>query len=112
MFSFNNYEGRKRPSKINFGETMLELIQDAKNREPNCALYLYYTPRESLYYIADYHLKVKMPDGSWKEHLRYIDCFNPSKTYARSLDMFKVDRWQVLTASEAREFYETGRLPE
>lgn len=112
VFSFNNYEGRKRPSKNNFGETMLELIKAARLRSKDSSLYLYYAPRKSLYYIADLDLKVKMPDGSWKEHIRYTDCFNPKQTYARPLDMFKTERWVVMTTPEAREFLNTGRLPE
>lgn len=112
VFSFNNYEGRKRPSKINLEKDMLDLIRNARIRSKDVPLYLFYIPRRSLYYIADLDLKVKMPYGFWKEHIQYVDCFNPKQTYARPLDMFNKDKWVVMTTTEARNFLDTGILPE
>lgn len=111
-FSLNNYEGRKRPSKINFGESMIDLIESARNKAEGKSVYLMYKPRNTLYYVASTEVMVKQDDDSWKKCVRYIDCFNGGKEYVRAPELFNMENWLVLTRQAARDMFRTGKLPE
>lgn len=113
VFSFNNYEGRKRPSKINSGETMSirTLIDSTKERSRNGQVYLVYKPRQSLYYIASTETRVKMRDGTWLKQVRYISCADCSMEFVRAYHRFDIEKWAVLTIDEASLFLKTGQLP-
>ena len=108
MFSFNNYEGRKRPSKNNFGESMKDLIREAR-KQFDSPLYLLYRPRNTLYYINNSPIMIKQPDGSWSEGLHYIDV-RDGKNYVRPFDLFKKEKWEVLGKPQASEMIQKGEI--
>lgn len=104
VFSFNNYEGRKRPSKMS-GGTMLERISKAAERFKPFPIYLYYKDRGTFYYVRNTNVHVKQPDGSWKRHISYVDCHSGVE-YCRPSEMFKQEHWSVLSGPQAMEKYD------
>lgn len=104
VFSFNNYEGRKRPSKINFGETMKDLI--ANHEWP---IYLLHKPRKTLYYVSSTDMMIKQKDDSWVAGISYISTAD-GKIYARPYEMFNKENWEVLDRKQALEMIKKGEI--
>ncbi len=104
VFSFNNYEGRKRPSKNNFGETMKDLIE--KHERP---IYLLHKPRKTMYYVSSTDMMIKQNDDSWVVGISYISTAD-GKIYARPYEMFNKENWEVLDRKQALEMIKKGEI--
>lgn len=104
VFSFNNYEGRKRPSKNNFGETMKDLIE--KHERP---IYLLYKPRKALYYVSSTGIMIKQNNDLWVTGASYISTAD-GKIYARPYEMFNKENWEVLDRKQALEMIKKGEI--
>ena len=104
VFSFNNYEGRKRPSKNNFGESMKDLI--VEHERPT---YLLYKPRMTLYYVSSTDIMIKQNDDSWVAGISYISTAD-GKIYARPYEMFNKENWEVLDREHALEMIKKGEI--
>lgn len=69
--------------------------------------FLFYKPRQSMYYILHDGVLIKAQDGSWVVGRVYMAMDEP-KVYARPLSMFKPEKWEELTYEQVSERLRAG----
>lgn len=66
--------------------------------------YLFYKPRQSLYYVMSGDAKIKGDDGEWHNGKVYV-AIGGCQCYCRPDSMFEEDKWEFLTHEQARDYY-------